>query len=521
LEACRINVSGAEEKWGVKLKVVFRVDSSYEIGTGHVMRCLTLAQVLKENGANVKFICRKHKGNLIDKVYLSGFRVYELEILKEAKVDNKLAHSHLLETTQQQDADDCIDILKAEKIDWLIVDHYALDRQWQNRLRPYYEKLMVIDDLADRQHQCDILLDQTFGRQQKEYLMRTPKGCQLLLGSQYALLRPDFYKWREFSLKRRAKPEFKNLLVNMGGIDRNNRTGEVLQELQNCVLPRDTSIIILMGNSAPYIEDVRIMADALPYKTEIRINVNNMAEIMANADLAIGAAGSTTWERCCMGLPTIQIMTADNQIQIVKNLDSINAIQFISSTCHLSKAFDKIFQFINKISLVSSSLVDGKGSLRILELIKHKKNNIDSFYMKPVDFSENQFVYGLQTKVNRQFFINPEVPSIEEHTKWFQEAVKSSISQLFILVQGSSRVGILRVDNIKNSTLEVSVIILKKYIGKGFAKKALRDIEGLNPGKNFLAIIHNNNTASKNLFLKIGYILTKCKGEFNEYKKIL
>ena len=148
------------------MKVIFRVDASLQIGTGHVMRCLTLARVLKENGADVKFICRKHEGNLIDKIHSSGFNVNELEVLERIEVNDKLAHSYWLGATQQQDSDDCIEILKAEKIDWLIVDHYALDELWQKRLKPYYKKLMVIDDLADRKHRCDILLDQTFGRQQ-------------------------------------------------------------------------------------------------------------------------------------------------------------------------------------------------------------------------------------------------------------------------------------------------------------------------------------------------------------------
>ena len=229
------------------MKVVFRVDASIQMGTGHVMRCLTLAQVLKENGADTGFICRKHEGNLIDKIHSSGFNVHELEVIEELEVDNKLAHSHWLGATQQQDADDCIGILKKEKIDWLIVDHYAIDEDWQCKLKPYYEKLMVIDDLADRKHRCDTLLDQTFGRQQEDYSALTPKGCKLLLGSQYALLKPEFAKWRAYSLERRRKPEFKQLLINMGGADIDNVTESVLDELKACNLPNDISVTVLMG----------------------------------------------------------------------------------------------------------------------------------------------------------------------------------------------------------------------------------------------------------------------------------
>ena len=214
------------------MKVVFRVDASIQMGTGHVMRCLTLAQVLKENGADTGFICRKHEGNLIDKIHSSGFNVHELEVIEELEVDNKLAHSHWLWATQQQDADDCIGILKKEKIDWLIVDHYGIDQNWQKILNGYYSKLMIIDDLADRKHQCDILLDQTFGRQQEDYLALTPEGCHILLGSLYALLRPEFFKWRAYSLERRSKPKFKQLLINMGGVDVHNVTENILEELK-------------------------------------------------------------------------------------------------------------------------------------------------------------------------------------------------------------------------------------------------------------------------------------------------
>ena len=130
------------------MKVIFRVDSSLKIGTGHVMRCLALAQVLKEHDVNVEFICRKHKESLIGKIRLSGFFVHELRVCKEVYFDNKLAHSHWLGATQQQDTDDCIDILKMENAHWLIVDHYGLDEKWEKSIKPYCENLMVIDDLS-------------------------------------------------------------------------------------------------------------------------------------------------------------------------------------------------------------------------------------------------------------------------------------------------------------------------------------------------------------------------------------
>jgi UDP-2,4-diacetamido-2,4,6-trideoxy-beta-L-altropyranose hydrolase len=248
---------------------IFRVDASLAMGTGHVMRCLTLAQALKENGVNVEFICRKHKGNLIGKIFLNGFNVHELEVLEE--VDDKLAHSHWLGATQQQDADDCLDILKAKKTSWLIVDHYALDEQWQKRLKPYYEKLMVIDDLADRKHQCDFLLDQNFGRSSQDYKDLVPTSAKLLMGSKYALLRPEFGKYRQYSLNRRKDEKFKKLLVNMGGADTDNITGKVIERLQITKLPKDVEITIVMGKTAPYLASVITSVNKLPYGSEVKL----------------------------------------------------------------------------------------------------------------------------------------------------------------------------------------------------------------------------------------------------------
>jgi len=355
------------------LKVVFRVDASLEMGTGHVMRCLTLAQALKENGAGVKFICRKHKGNLIAKISSSGFNVYELKAFEEIKVDTRLAHSHWLGATQQQDADDCIDIFKAEKIDWLIVDHYALDEEWQKRLKPYCEKLMVIDDLADRKHQCDILLDQTFGRQQEDYLALSPQVCELLLGSQYTLLRPEFAKWRPYSLERRSKPEFKQLLINMGGVDIDNVTEKVLDELKICNLPNDLKITVVMGGAAPHLESVKSKAITLPYKTEVQVDVGNMAEIMANSDISIGAAGSTTWERCCLGLPTIQIVLAKNQITIAKSLSGLGAIKFLQSIKGVSRVIKNPRNWMLNVSNIARHVSDGLGVKRVSGVLMNKK----------------------------------------------------------------------------------------------------------------------------------------------------
>ena len=384
------------------MNIIFRVDASLKMGTGHVMRCLTLAQVLKENGANIKFICRKHEGNLIDKIHSSGFNVHELGLLEEIKVDNKLTHSPWLGVTQQQDADDCIDILKAKKVDWLIVDHYALDEQWQKRLKPYYEKIMVIDDLADRKHQCDVLLDQTFGRQHDDYVALVPKDCELLLGSQYALLRPEFSKWRAYSLERRSKPEFKKLLINMGGVDVDNVTENVLDELKLCNLPNDMNIIVVMGSSAPHLESVKFKAMTLPYKTEVRVDVDNMAEVMANSDIAIGAAGSTTWERCCLGLPTIQIVIAKNQLFSAETLAHHNIVKLAKEIKETTYLLESSSEWMKSVGSSALEICDGMGSYKVFNKMTDYRIILEEFgevnLCNYINLNENDKILALSMR---------------------------------------------------------------------------------------------------------------------------
>jgi len=333
------------------------------------MRCLTLAHKLKSNKTDVKFICRRHEGNLIQKIRLSGFKVLELAVFKVFENEKQLSHSHWLGATQNQDANDCISILRVEKPNWLVVDHYGLDEKWQIRVKPFCKKLMVIDDLADRRHQCDILLDQTFGRKKDDYSGLTPKECNLLLGSKYALLRPEFSEWRKFSLKRRAKPEFKKLLINMGGIDINNFTEQILDKLLLCNLPKDLHINILIGSSAPYLESVKSKAGHLPYQVQFLIDAENIAEIMANSDISIGASGSTTWERCCLGLPSIQFITAKNQKFIARNLKK-NGIIKLSTYGSLPTLIKTRYNWMKNISVNSSKICDGTGADNVIANIE-------------------------------------------------------------------------------------------------------------------------------------------------------
>jgi UDP-2,4-diacetamido-2,4,6-trideoxy-beta-L-altropyranose hydrolase len=313
------------------MKVIFRTDASLDIGTGHVMRCLTLAEALRQRGAHCSFICRSHPGNLINELRQRGFNVVELpyESNWTGTDSTQPVYAVWLGADWKADAEQTKVGAGETAIDWLIVDHYAIDARWERALASYCRKLMVIDDLADRPHSCDMLLDQTFGRDTGDYHCLVPDDCRLLCGSQYALLRPEFATLRPYSLQRRVQPVLRELLITMGGVDKDNATGQVLASLLACPLPAECRITVIMGTTAPWLDKVRKQAQEMPWPTRVLVGVSDMAQLMAESDLAIGAAGATSWERCCLGLPTIMLVLAENQGKIAKGLERSGGVKLI------------------------------------------------------------------------------------------------------------------------------------------------------------------------------------------------
>lgn len=357
------------------MKAMFRVDASVDIGTGHVMRCLTLADALAQQGAECQFICRSHTGNAIDYIRQKGFSVHVLSTAQadDADVDNELVHARWLGATQQQDAQESSAILSGIKPDWLVVDHYALDQRWQHPLREHCSRIMAIDDLADRVHDCDLLLDQNLGSNAEYYCGRVPPHAQVLNGPDYALLRFEFAQLREASLKRRAYPRLERILVSMGGIDKPNATGQVLAALQACMLPANCKIDVVMGAAAPSLELVRQLAEQMRVQTTVLTDVSDMAQRMVHSDLAIGAAGSTSWERCCLGLPTLLVVIAENQKQVAGHLQQVSAVVSLTLGDGLGAQLQRIFKGLDEdrstlvnMSKNAAQITDGKGCQRVV-----------------------------------------------------------------------------------------------------------------------------------------------------------
>ncbi|EHJ06133.1 UDP-2,4-diacetamido-2,4,6-trideoxy-beta-L-altropyranose hydrolase [Marinobacter manganoxydans] len=299
------------------LAVAFRVDASTLIGSGHVMRCLTLADALAESGARCFFVMRHKPGNLESAVCSRGHQVLMLSSggaeQSASYSEDEPPHAGWLGESWEADASDTLKALKGIELDWLVVDHYALDHRWESKVVGCCRRLMAIDDLADRKHQCDLILDQNLGRELHDYDGLVPIHAERLTGSDYALLRPEFSRARALSVEERKTREPGNILVSMGGVDAVNVTGDVLRVLDSIEVVASCRVTVVLGAACPHIDEVIEQAESMRLDTRVVVNASNMAELMSQADLAIGAAGGSAWERCCLGLPSLLVVMADNQ----------------------------------------------------------------------------------------------------------------------------------------------------------------------------------------------------------------
>lgn len=313
--------------------ICFRADATISMGTGHVMRCLTLAGELARRGAQCVFASAPGIGELVPAA---------------------LAYP----------------IVTPDKLpfgaDLVVVDHYGIGAIEEARIRSQSQAVMVIDDLPERRHHCDVLLDQTFGRAAEEYSRLVPNTCRVLVGSEHALLRPQFAAAREASLARRDG-SLRRLLVSLGGTDSDNVTGAVLEAIAQSRLP--LAVDVVMGAKAPHLEAVKAMAAALPGAT-LHVGVSDMAGLMAQADLAVGAGGTSTWERCCLGLPTLMLVIADNQRDVARLVARAGAAEIVPVGGIADVLMTLTPERLAALSAASARLCDGQGARRVADLLR-------------------------------------------------------------------------------------------------------------------------------------------------------
>lgn len=440
------------------MKIVFRTDASFQIGTGHVIRCLTLAEALQKKGAKCTFICRKHEGNLNDRIRQCGFGIIDLPLSHNMAHVNELSefgtrHAYWLGADCQTDASQTTNALSGELIDWLVVDHYAIDQRWESVMRSRCKKIMVIDDLADRHHDCDLLLDQNLveGFESRYYDLLTRKTA-CLLGPEYALLQSDYANFHAIAPPRQGP--IQRILVYFGGADLSNLAGLAISAFLD--LDRsEVTLDVVINPNGPHTESVRRQVQGFANIT-LHEQLPSLANLMLKTDLAIGACGTTTWERCCLGLPTLAVTIAENQIPIAQKMEYLGIIRLLgdSSTVdcsRMAKAMEEVIESPEKIrewSIRCRGLVDGNGAKRVANILL-----LDALTpltaRKAVVADEGLLLAWANDPLVRQNGFNPKPIDPITHRLWFYKRLRSPESCLIFIVETEQGlpVGVVRVES--------------------------------------------------------------------------
>ena len=513
------------------MNIVIRTDASVHIGSGHVMRCLVLAQGLTTQGHRVSFVCRPQVGDLIAFIENKGFCVYQLASPKtELTPATSADYVAWLQVPWQQDAQYFLSAVDTAEL--VIVDHYALNANWQQRIQQALHcKIMVIDDLV-RSHHADLILDQTLLRRSNEY-QRTYDDTKVLTGCEFALLNPGFSYYRQQILTDNKLSIRPKLLLSMGGIDQPNATLSVLIALATEPVLTRPLVTVLLGPRGPHYQQVQAFCQRHSDWISHLDFVDNMAEIMLQHQVAIGAPGTTAWERACLGLPSIIIPLAENQQTISRNLVAVDAaykVELDDINEQLMLTYQRLLQNWSALRENNLKLCDGLGLNRVLLAIEHLDSTVHLDSSAHVDdtlclqlrravLTDIKQVFDWQCHPNtRLYALNKQVPSWSEHQTWMVNKLNQQQDYFYIItipdtfsasshkqVRHGISVGVVRLDRMSTAEYLLSIFIDPAYYGQGIAKRALAYLDELHPHITIHAKVLMVNTASQQLFTQANY----------------
>ena len=449
------------------MRVAFRVDATIQIGAGHFMRCLSLADALKPLSTSICFISRQLPEHLQSLLANKGFSVAALKHPGRSTYDDGLTHSHWLEVGQNQDAIDTIQALAGNPCDWLVIDHYAIDHRWELKLRASTKKILVIDDLADRRHECDLLLDQNlFIDMDSRYNNKTPSHCVLLLGSRYALLRDEFVRLRKQAQVRSGRIE--RVLVYFGSGDANNYTSSAVQALAD-IRSKNLQVDVVIGMQNPFHLQIESLCKENSYL--FHIQTQHMAELMMAADLAIGAGGISTYERLFLRLPAILKPVSFNQVESLNYMSHIGLFELFSTTEDLEEKLRHILK--NENSSPPDCVEDG--SNKLAKMMATEFTHLSS----PKPFDVRRTFRWLQDNRLRMDFVITESPRRREHFDYWRKLLSDPKQRVYSIFHFGEHVGNCGLKNIDQENRKSEIWIYLANLsarGRGVAKRAVEKL---------------------------------------------
>ena len=497
------------------MRILFRTDANAQIGTGHLMRCLALADGLRAEGAECTFLCRAGGlGVMARRITEAGHVLLTLPDSppSDADVDSpQLAHAGWLPGGQRNDATACLNALDGQPVaNWLIVDHYALDQRWEKPMRVAAASILVIDDLADRQHACDLLLDQNqVPDMVARYENRGPGNCRLLLGPKYALLRNEFSR-SEASAPAGERSTSPRLLVMFGGADPQNLTLRTVNALAS--VGWKAGVDVVAGPLYADLDNLQMAIAALP---DVRLHApaGDVATLMRSAGFAVGSPGVASWERCACALPSLTIAQADNQEPIGEALGISGAHCYLGRAEDVSDAdLEAALHFWQNNGLArqamtaaAQAICDGLGVRRVVrQLLKRSL----SIRIASQDDARLLFVWRNDERTRRQS-LDPRPLALATHLAWFDNMIRKADSSLLVACRDGVPVACIRFDCHENRA-RVSIYTDPELQGHGLGGAALAaGIDWLQAERPEVTVTEADvlpaNRASHNLFSSAGF----------------
>lgn len=469
---------------------------------------MALADELQRYGAKIQFISRNLPQYLRDLLELRGMDLRLLKNGASPNLEGSLMHSDWLCASQTEDAIETKQALVGRRWDWLVVDHYALDADWEINLRHSVDHIMVIDDLADRMHECDLLLDQNiYEDMQDPYVGKVPPKCRMLLGPQFALLRNEFR--RSTNNLRQRTGQVKRILVFFGGVDAANYTESAVQALSE-IKGWALKVDVVIGVQHPKREMIEGLCKSHRYSCHVQTQY--MASLMADADLSLGAGGSAMWERCCLGLPTLSVCVAENQRKQIIDAAERGLVYALPADDDLTSMFKNHISLMLEneslralISKTAMRNVDGLGVSRVAAALIASKIKIRE---ANINDSLKLFEWRNHKKIKSSSRSSASI-TWTDHQLWIAMVLADKDRALLIGEVDDIPMGVVRFD-IEGATAIVSIYLSPEGIFRGQGHnllfKAEEWLKEHHTGVNIIeAEVLGENAASQRLFFGANY----------------
>lgn len=481
------------------------------------MRCLSLAQALRQRGADCLFLCRDLEGNLASRIREKDFPV--VLMAQNTKAGGEL--------DWEEDARQTLQAIDGQKPDWLIVDHYSLDVRWESQVGSACGRVMVIDDLANRPHACEVLLDSNFMPGARcRYERQVPLKTIRLLGPGYVLLHADYGRLHDRA-RIRARP-IQSILLSFGYADQHNLTTRSLRAFLDLRRP-DLKLEVTANPQSPHFAEISRVA-AQSSRIRLHSSLPSLAPLMLEADLAVGAAGGTAWERCCLGLPALLVVTSTNQQALAKELSQKNLAILVGNheTATVDKIRDALEEVLEsgnleKISVACHQTVDGKGSGRVAEILRLRAGG--AIRIRPVTREDEETLFRwVNDPVVRSNALLSDIISAKAHRAWFLHRLKNQAQCRIYMAEteGGLPIGQVRLE-LRPGGWEIDYSLDEVARGNGLGVRLLElGLNAFRPfarGQRVFGRVKAANTASCRIFGQLGFLQEKDQAGIFLYRK--